>query len=69
MNKNLRHLQKNDVVRIKKGRPGKTGVVNRIDGESVNIFVTQNNPDGIGIWFNIRELKIIGRVSKKGDLK
>jgi len=57
-----RPLAPKDVVRIKKGLPGKTGVVNRLDGESVNVFVTQNNPFGIGIWFNERELKRIGRV-------
>lgn len=58
----MRPIEPKDVVRIKKGLPGKTGVVNRIDGESVNVFVTQNNPAGIGIWFNIKELKRIGRV-------
>lgn len=60
----MRQLEPKDVVRIKKGLPGKTGVVNKIDGESVNVFVTQNNPFGIGIWFNIRELKRIGKVRK-----
>lgn len=58
----MRPLESKDVVRIKKGLPGNTGVVNKVDGESVNVFVTQNNPFGIGIWFNIRELKRIGKV-------
>ena len=58
----MKPIQTNDVVRIKEGLPGKTGVVNRVDGESVNVFVTQNNPYGIGIWFNVRDLKRIGRV-------
>lgn len=57
-----RPIESKDVVRIKRGLPGKTGVVNRVDGESVNVFVTQDNPFGIGIWFNYRELKRIGRV-------
>ena len=59
-----RPIEPKDIVRIKKGLPGKTGVVNRIDGESVNIFITQNNPSGIGVWYNIRDIKRIGRVSK-----
>lgn len=58
-------FQKQDVVRIKKGLPGKTGVVNRIDGESVNVFVTQDNPEGMGIWFNYRDLKKIGSTKRK----
>lgn len=58
----MRPIAPKDIVRIKKGLPGKTGVVNRIDGESVNVFITQNNPSQIGIWFNIRELKRIGKV-------
>lgn len=58
----MRPLEPKDVVRIKKGLPGNTGVINRIDGESVNVFVTQNNTSQIGIWFNIREVKRIGRV-------
>lgn len=58
----VRPIESKDVVRIKHGLPGKTGVVNRVDGESVNVFVTQNNPAGIGVWFNVRELKRIGRV-------
>lgn len=54
-----------DVVRIKRGIPGKTGAVNRLKGESVNVFVTQNNPSGIGTWFNERELKRIGSTVRK----
>jgi hypothetical protein len=57
-----RPIESKDIVRIKKGLPGKTGVVNRVDGESVNVFVTQNNPYQIGIWFNLKEVKRIGRV-------
>jgi hypothetical protein len=60
--KHKRPIETKDIVRIKRGIPGKTGVVNRVDGESVNVFVTQNNPYGIGIWFNIREVKRIGKV-------
>ncbi len=62
LNIKVRPIQSKDVVRIKKGLPGTTGIVNRIDGESVNIFVTQNNPSGIGVWFNIRDVKRIGRI-------
>ncbi len=58
----VKEIRPKDVVRIKKGLPGKTGVVNRIDGESVNVFVTQDNPSKIGVWFNIREVKRIGRI-------
>lgn len=61
--KYTRILEK-DVVRIKKGLPGKTGVVLRVDGESACVVVTQGNPSGIGVWFSVRELKRIGRVSK-----
>lgn len=57
-----RPLESKDVVRIKHGLPGKTGVVNRTEGESVNVFVTQDNLYGIGVWFNVREVKRIGRV-------
>jgi hypothetical protein len=60
--KTERPIEPKDIVRIKHGRPGNTGVVNRIDGESVNVFVTQNNPSGLGIWFNVSELKRIGRI-------
>ena len=58
----MRPIAPKDIVRIKKGLPGKTGVVNRIDGESVNVFITQNNPSQIGIWFNIKKIKRIGKV-------
>lgn len=54
-----RPIESKDVVRIKHGLPGKTGVVNRVDGESVNIFIKGKT---IGIWFNIREIKRIGRI-------
>lgn len=62
--KTLRPIETKDVVRIKRGLPGKTGVVNRVleDGQSVNVFVTQDNPAGLGIWYNVRELKRIGKV-------
>jgi len=48
-----------DVVRIKKGLPGKTGVVVRIDHESASVVIKGND---FGTWFNIRELKRIGRI-------
>lgn len=54
-----------DIVRIKQGLEKNTGVVNRIDGESVNVFVTQDNPSGLGIWFNYRELKRISSTKRK----
>lgn len=60
----MRPIESGDIVRIKHGLPGKTGVVNRVENESVNVFVTQNNPSGIGVWFNIREVKRIGRVRR-----
>lgn len=55
----MRPIESKDVVRIKKGIPGATGVVNRVDGESVNVFVKGST---IGTWFNIRELKRTGKV-------
>jgi len=54
-----RPIEAKDVVRIKKGIPGKTGVVNRVEFESVHVFVKGHQ---IGIWFNVRDLKRIGRV-------
>lgn len=56
-----------DVVRVKKGLPGKTGVVNRVcyDTESVNVFITYDNPSGIGVWYNYKELKKIGSTNRK----
>jgi len=56
--KQPRPIEPLDVVRIKKGLPGKTGVVNRVDGESVNVFIKN---EYIGIWFNVREVKRIGK--------
>lgn len=54
-----RPIESKDIVRTDKGS---TGVVNRLCGNNVNVFITQNNPAGIGIWFNIKQLKRIGRV-------
>lgn len=61
--KPTRPIESNDIVRIKKEIPEKTGVVNRVEGESVNIFIT-DGPSDIGIWFNIREIKRIGRIKR-----
>lgn len=54
-------LSKNDIVRIIDGQ-GKnwTGVVNRIDGDSVSVYVTQHN--GFAVWFQQSALKRIGRI-------
>ena len=56
-------IKSKDIVRIKtkKGYQA-TGVVNRVDGNNVNVFVTQNNPYSLGIWFFLDEVKRIGRV-------
>ena len=53
-------LNKKDVVRVISGQcEGKTGVVNRTDGDSINVFLKGVS---IGIWFQRDELKKIGRV-------
>lgn len=56
-------IKSKDVVRIKtkKGYQA-TGVVNRVYGDNVNVFVTQNNPYSIGVWFQLTEVKRIGKV-------
>lgn len=56
-------IKSKDVVRIKtkKGYQA-TGVVNRVDGDNINVFVTQNNPYGLGVWFDLSEVKRIGKV-------
>lgn len=56
----LKPITSKDVIRIVSGQcKGQTGVVNRIDGDNVNIFLKDNS---IGVWFNIREIKRIGRI-------
>jgi transcription antitermination factor NusG len=52
-----------DVVRVSSGQMfGKTGVVNRISGSRVNVFL---KGEYIGIWFNVDELRRIGRTTVK----
>jgi ribosomal protein L24 len=57
------NLKPQDVVRIMNGQcRGKTGVVNRVQDQSVNIFLKGNT---IGIWFNIYQVKRIGSTKRK----
>jgi transcription elongation factor len=61
MKKQTRPLEKNDIVRVINGQgTGWTGVVNRIDGDSVSVFVTQNN--NFATWFSLEDLKRIARI-------
>lgn len=60
MSKLNRPLASGDVVRILEGQcAGITAVINRIEGDAVNIFMKNQY---IGIWFNILNLKRIGKV-------
>ena len=55
-------ISSKDIVRIISGKcKNRTGVVNRIDGDSINIFLKGSY---IGVWFLIEEIKRIGRISK-----
>lgn len=55
----MKSIEKKDVVRT---NSGKTGVVNRVYDQNVSVFITQDNPYQIAIWYDITELKKIGRV-------
>lgn len=64
----MQRFQSQDVVRVISGQgKGKTGVVNRQpEGhETVNVFITQDNPSGLGIWYQASELKKIGSTKRK----
>ena len=56
----LRPLSERDVVRVL-NHPKTTGVVKRIRDESVCIIPTNDNPHGIGVWYQASNLKRIGR--------
>jgi len=62
-------LSNGDVVKVITGKKygrnkADTGVVNRIDGDSVNVFLKDQY---IGTWFNKNELKRIGSTNKKTE--
>jgi hypothetical protein len=60
-----RPLLSKDIVRVVMPDVSKnvTGIVNRVDVNTglVNVFITQDNPSGIGIWYDKKHLKRIGR--------
>lgn len=57
--KKKRPIEKNDVVRLPDGR---SGIVNRIEGDNASVFISPSKVGSIAIWFNISELKRIGRI-------
>jgi len=61
----MRPIEKNDVVRIVKSKD--TGIVIKTFGDNVSVVLTKydKNEFNFGVWFNLTEVKRIGKVKSK----